>query len=117
MRRSATLRRLSADKRKAVDTCADYLLNYKDMLRYDEYLLEGLPIATGVIEGTCRHLVNDRMDITGARWGLRRAEAILKLRSLHCSKDYEDYWDFYKEQTLRRNHLSQYDNYPLQLAA
>ena len=117
MRRSATLRKLSAEKRKAVDTCAEYLLQYKDMLRYNEYLSKGLPIATGVIEGTCRHLVKDRMDITGARWGLRRAEAILKLRSLHCSKDSEDYWDFYKEQTLRRNHLSQYDNYPLQLAA
>ncbi len=117
MRRSSTLRRFSAEKRKAVDTCADYLLKYKDMLRYDEYLSKGLPIATGVIEGTCRHLVNDRMDITGARWGLRRAEAILKLRSLHCSKDSEVYWDFYKKQTLQRNHLSQYDNYPLQLAA
>jgi hypothetical protein len=60
-----------------VDTCADYLL------KYDEYLAAGLPIATGVIEGACRHLIKDRMDITGARWGLQSAEAILKLRSLH----------------------------------
>lgn len=117
MRRSATLRRLSAGKRKAVDRCADYLLTYKNMLRYDEYLAEGLPIATGVIEGTCRHLVKDRMDITGARWGLQRAEAVLKLRSLHSSKDSENYWDFYKKQTLQRYHLSQYENYPLQKAA
>ncbi len=117
MRRSATLRRLSADKRKAVDRCSDYLLKYKDMLRYDEYLAEGLPIATGVIEGTCRHLVKDRMDITGARWGLRRAEAILKLRSLYSSRDSDDYWNFYKAQTLQRNHLSQYENYPLQKVA
>ncbi|MCP4208110.1 MAG: ISKra4 family transposase [Shimia sp.] len=117
IRRSATLRGLSAKEREAVDECAGYLLNYKDMLKYDEYLAAGLPIATGVIEGTCRHLVNDRMAITGARWRLQRAEAILKLRSLKSSGDSEAYWDFYKDQTSKRNHVSQYDSFPLQEAA
>lgn len=117
IRRSATLRGLSAKEREAVDDCAEYLLNYKDMLKYDEYLAAGLPIATGVIEGACRHLVNDRMDITGARWGLQRAEAILKLRSLKSSGDSKAYWEFYKDQTLTRNHASQYDSFPLQEAA
>jgi hypothetical protein len=117
IRRSATLRGFSAKEREAVDECAGYLLNYKDMLKYDEYLAAGLPIATGVIEGACRHLVNDRMAITGARWGLQRAEAVLKLRSLKSSGDSEAYWDFYKEQTLKRNHASQYESFPLQEAA
>jgi hypothetical protein len=71
MRRSATLRQLSADTRERVDICADYLLKYRDLLRYDEYLAAGLPIATGVIEGACRHLIKDRMDLTGARWERR----------------------------------------------
>ena len=48
----------------------------------------GWPIATGVIEGACRHLVKDRMDITGARWGLPGAEAILKLRALLSNGDF-----------------------------
>jgi hypothetical protein len=117
IRRSATLRGLSEKDREAVDECAEYLLNYKDMLKYNEYLAAGLPIATGVIEGTCRHLVNDRMAITGARWGLQRAEAILKLRSLKSSGDSQAYWDFYRDQTLKRNHASQYDSFPLQEAA
>ena len=117
IRRSATLCGLSAKEREAADQCAEYLLNYKDMLKYDEYLAAGLPIATGVIEGACRHLVKDRMDITGARWGLQRAEAILKLRSLKSSGDSEAYWCFYKEQTLKRNHSAQYDSFPLQEAA
>ena len=94
MRRSATLRGLSSEQRAAVDDCADYLLDYRDMLRYDEYLAQGLPIATGGIEGACRHLVKDRMDLTGARWGLQRAEAVLKLRSLQSSGDADAYWDF-----------------------
>jgi hypothetical protein len=45
IRRSATLRGLTGAKRKAVDTCANYLLKYKQFLRYDEYLAAGLPIA------------------------------------------------------------------------
>ncbi len=113
MRRSATLRELDPNQRVAVDDCADYLLKYKHMLRYDEYLSQGLPIATGVIEGACRHLVNDRMDITGARWGLQRAEAVLKLRSLNSSADADLYWDFYKAQSLHRNHSSRYEGCPL----
>jgi hypothetical protein len=49
--------------RHGVDDCADYLLKYRPYLRYDEYLALGLPISTGVIEGACRHLIKDRMDI------------------------------------------------------
>jgi len=106
MRRSATLRDLCQEERKGIDTCADYLVKYREMLRYDRYLAEGFPIATGVIEGACRHLVKDRMDITGARWRLRSAEAILKLRSLHSSGDTEAYWAFHKAEEQERNHLS-----------
>jgi hypothetical protein len=108
MRRSATLRGLSAKRREAVDTCADYMLNRQSFLRYDIFLAQGFPIATGVIEGACRHLLNDRMDLTGARWRLKRAEAVLKLRSLRSSGDFEAYWVFHKQQELRRNHVSRY---------
>ena len=117
MRRSATFRGLSDGERKAVDDCADYLPTYTNMVRYDEYLAQGLPIATGVIEGACRHLVNDRMDITGARWGLQRAGAVLKLRSLQSTGDADAYWDFFKAQALQRNHASRYEGFPLDEAA
>ena len=117
MRRKATRLELSADERKAVDKCADYFLKYKKLLRYDEYLKQGYPIATGVIEGACRHLIGDRMDITGARWRLSCAEAILKLRSLHVSGDMNAYWAFYKAQSKQRNHASQYADLTLPKAA
>lgn len=117
MRRKATRLGLSADERKAVDKCADYLLKYKELLRCDEYLKQGYPIATGVIEGACRHLIADRMDITGARWRLQCAEAILKLRSLHASGDIEAYWAFYRAQSKERNHAAQYADFTLPMAA
>ncbi len=113
LRRSATLRSLSPEARKPIDTCADYFLKYSYMLRYDQFLAQGFPIATGVIEGACRSLIKDRMDITGARWGLAGAEAVLKLRSLHSSKDFDEYWSYHQVQELDRNHVSHYDSFPL----
>lgn len=61
-------------------------------------------IATGVIEGACRHLINDRLDITGARWCLQGAEAILKLRSIYSSGDFDVYWGFHKQKSLERHY-------------
>ena len=117
IRRSATLRGLSSAARKGVDTCADYLLKYRDYLRYDKNLRQGLPIATGVIEGACRHLIKDRMDVTGARWGLPGAEAILKLRSMRSSGDLDEYWLFHRSRSCERNHCEKYADHQLPRAA
>ena len=112
LRRSATYWKLTGTARKAVDKCADYLQNHAEYLRYQDALSDGLPIATGVIEGTCRHLVKDRMDITGARWGLTGAESVLRLRALKQSGDFEEYWSFHVEQEEIRNHLAGKRNLP-----
>jgi hypothetical protein len=108
IRRSATLRAMAAAERQAVDACADYLLNYSPYLQYDKALAEGVPIATGVIEGACRHLVEDRMNLTGARWSLSGAEAVLRLRALRSSNDFDAYWQFHEKQEYERNHASHY---------
>jgi hypothetical protein len=108
MRRSATLCGLSANTRKPVDICARYLLRHKSYLRYDRYLDQGLPIASGVIEGACRHLVKDRMDVTGARWSLSGAEAVLRLRALRSSHDFDEYWPFHETCEHERTHQARY---------
>ena len=82
IRRQATLGGLDPPERAGADQCAAYLTNKRAYLDYPTALTKGWPIATGVIEGACRHLVKDRMDLTGARWGLDGAEAILKLRAI-----------------------------------
>jgi hypothetical protein len=104
LRRAATRKQLGQNERKPVDKAADYIDNNHERLQYDRALEHGLPIATGVIEGACRHLVKDRMDITGARWGLERAEAILKLRSLKVSGDLPAYLAFHFAQERQRNY-------------
>lgn len=104
IRRSATKRGLRGAARRGADACVEYLVGHRKYLRYRRYLRTGLPIATGVIEGACRHLVRDRMEITGARWSVDGAEAILRLRSLRSSGDFEHYWAFHLQQEQQRNH-------------
>jgi hypothetical protein len=108
IRRKATALELDDKSRENADTCANYLLSKRDYLDYPTALTEGWPIATGVIEGACRHLVKDRLDITGARWSLEGAEAILKLRALRSNGDFDTYWRFHLLREQERIHRSLY---------
>jgi len=92
---------LSGDQRRGVDACIGYLQAKQEFLGYDTALAAGWPIATGVIEGACRHLIGDRLDISGARWGLQGAEAVLKLRAVSTNGDFDRYWHFH---LARENH-------------
>jgi hypothetical protein len=93
---------------KIIRKTLSYLQNKQAWMDYPRALAEGWPIATGVIEGACRHLVQDRMGITGARWGLEGAQAILWLRAINASGDTSAYWDWHISQEHQRNHLSRY---------
>ena len=114
IRRRATTLGLARTKRKKADACATYLTNKAPYLDYPTALAAGWPIATGVIEGTCRYLVADRMDITGARWSVEGAEAVLKLRAVRCNGHWEAYWQFHLNRERHRVHESRYaDGIPL----
>jgi len=101
---------LSKETREPIDKCAKYLHNHSEYLFYNKYLKLGYPIATGMIEGACRYLVKDRMGITGARWGLEGAEAVLKLRSIKISGDFDLYWNFYEKKQYDRNYKVLYQD-------
>ena len=104
IRQTATHRRLTAADRRALDAAVEYLRKNSVYIHYAQFLADGLPIATGVIEGACRHPVQDRMGITGARWGLAVAEAVLKLRAIRTSGDWDDYWRLHLEKEHARNY-------------
>jgi hypothetical protein len=105
-RASARTRHLDlADMDKAVT----YLENNHQHMRYDKALASGWPIATGLIEGSCRYVIEDRFGITGARWSPDGAEDILKIRAVVVNGDLDDYMDYYKARYLQERHLARYD--------
>ena len=117
IRRRASTERLSKQKRLKADACAKYLTNKADHLDYPTALAAGWPVASGVIEGTCRYLVADRMDITGARWSVEGAEAVLKLRAVRANNDFNDYWKFHLNKERHRVHQDRYANEKIPIAA
>jgi hypothetical protein len=96
LRRMATLRRLSGTARREIDTVCGYFTTHAARMQYDRYLAAGCPIATGVIEGACRHLVKDRMERSGMRWTQLHAQAMLDVRAVHQSS----YWDAFHQQRI-----------------
>ena len=106
--RMSAAKRLSTAKQEVVEKSAAYLADRDKYTDYRSYLRKGYPIGTGVIEGACRYLVKDRMDITGARWGLTGAESVLRLRSILKSNDLDAYLKFYISQEYGRNHESRF---------
>ena len=117
IRRRATATRLTKPKRRKADLCATYLVNKAPYLDYPTALAAGWPIATGIIEGACRHLVKDRMDITGARWGLDGAETVLKLRAVRTNGDSPAHWRYDLNQERQRVHQTRYTNSTIPQAA
>jgi len=102
MRQSVTKRGLKGERAKAVLKGAAYFYRNRHRMRYDIYLALGLPIASGAVEGACRHLVKDRMERAGMRWVIPGAEAVLKMRALKLSGDFDTYWQFHIQQDQQR---------------
>lgn len=103
LKAAATRRHLCGKNRKAIDDVCGYFACNANRMRYDEYLRKGYPIASGAVEGACRHLVKDRLERTGMRWVRQGAQAMLNLRSLWINGEWDDYHQHYIEKQL--NHL------------
>lgn len=91
LREMGTKRGLSGAKKQTLAKVCAYLRGNRGRMRYDEYLAKGYPIASGVIEGACRHLVKDRMERAGMHWTPEGAQAMLDVRSTYVNGDWEEY--------------------------
>ncbi len=94
LRVMGTKHHLKGSKKAALTKLCNYLEKNCERMRYDEYLAKGYPIASGVIEGACRHLVKDRMERAGMHWTREGAQAMLDVRSIHVNGDWDRYQTF-----------------------
>jgi hypothetical protein len=113
MRRMARQRTLTGQALQAVTTACNYFEKNAQRMRYDEYLQAGYPIASGVIEGACRHVIKDRMEQGGMRWTLAGAEAMLNVRSVCASSEWENFgtWRQAEEASRVHPHRAMVKNY------
>ena len=97
LKQMATKQDLKGSKSKQLSAVIGYLERNRRFMRYDKYLAAGFPIGSGVAEGACRHLVKDRMELTGMRWRIPGAQAMLNLRAVYLNGD----WDAFQHHRIR----------------
>jgi hypothetical protein len=98
LRKMGTEHGLTASRKRTLTQLCAYLEKNRQRMRYGEYLAAGYPIASGVIEGACRHLVKDRMERAGMHWTPAGAQAMLDVRSVHVDGE----WDAYQAYRIER---------------
>ena len=104
IRRMSKTRHLAAAQRRVVATICNYFQKNKQRMRYDVFLERGYPIASGVIEGACRHVVKDRLERTGMSWTIRGARAMLLLRAIFTTDQWNDYMKYRTQREQQRIH-------------
>jgi hypothetical protein len=107
LRQMATKHHLKGQRRKTVQVTAAYYYRNRARMRYDVYLQNGYPIASGSVEGACKNLVKDRMERSGMRWTPPMAEAVLRLRAVYLSDHFEEYWRYHVDEDQKRLYPSQ----------
>ena len=88
-------------KRENLSKTISYLNNNKERLRYNELRKAGLPIGSGVVEGTIRNLIRQRLDCSGMRRGLDRCEHILHLRCVYLNQQWEMFGSYLERKNIR----------------
>jgi hypothetical protein len=102
LRQMGTKRKLRGKKREKLAKICGYLQNNAHRMRYDLYLAAGYPIASGVIEGACRHFVKDRMERSGMRWTIENAQSMLDVRSTYVNGDWDAFMAYRIEEETQR---------------
>jgi hypothetical protein len=93
---------LSDAARHNLSKVIGYLERNRKHMRYEICLAKGYPIGSGVIEGACRNLINDRLELTGMSWTIQGAESVMRLRAVHINKDWDAFWKRRRASERRR---------------
>ena len=104
LRQSVTQLKLGGSKGTMLTNVAGYLYRIRTRMHYNKYLAQGLPIASGPVKGACKSLIKDRMERSGMRWTEGMAEAIVKLRAMYLSGDFDQYRPFHIQRGRGRLH-------------
>jgi hypothetical protein len=102
LRQIAKNKKTKAAQRTQLHKTANYFERNLPYMDYQTYLAKGYPIASGAIEGACRHFVKDRFELSGMRWLQTGAENLLRLRAVAENDDWDAYYTYRREQRQLR---------------
>ena len=71
----------------------EYFSTNRERMNYPKFRAMGLCVATGVVEGGCKHIIGTRLKRGGMRWSVAGANAIIALRCAVESHRFDDFWE------------------------
>lgn len=80
------------DQDNGLTRCFRYMEKRLDCMDYQKALSKGLPIGSGEIESSHRHVIQKRLKIAGAWWKMKNANAMINLRTTRLNGFWEAYW-------------------------
>jgi hypothetical protein len=79
-------------KKEAVEAGLGYFRTHRARMQYRQFRKKGYFIGSGVIEGSCKCLVNQRCDLAGQRWHPKSAQKLLAIRAAVLDGLHDRYW-------------------------
>ena len=83
---------LTGKKASDLDTALGYFERNAHRMRYAHFKKLGMFIGSGAVEAGCKAIVGQRCKLSGMRWTLAGAHAILTLRCQQASGRWEQTW-------------------------
>jgi hypothetical protein len=88
----------SKGKRQSQHQAIAYLEKRVELMKYGQWREQDLVLASGVVEGAARYVIGERLDQSGMRWIVERAEAVLLLRCIEVNGDWDKFFAWSEQQ-------------------
>ena len=90
---------LAGVKKDELDKALGYFENNAPRMRYKWFRSRGLFVGSGVVEAGCKAVIGQRLKLSGMRWTVAGADAIIALRCREASSHWEQIWQRPRNQT------------------
>jgi len=85
---------LTKNKKEKLQKAITYFTNHHHKMDYKTYIEKGYPVSSALVESNCKHLVKDRMELSGMRWSSKGAQNMMDMRAVKLNGDLPDFINF-----------------------
>lgn len=73
----------------------EYFRKNRQRMQYKTFREQGLPIGSGPVEAACKTIIKARLCCSGMRWSRKRAQGVLRIRTMIKNKRWDVAWKTY----------------------
>ena len=94
---------LNKSKKEKIQKAITYFSNHQHKMDYKTYIQKGYPVSSALVESNCKHLVKDRMELSGMRWSSSGAQNMMDMRAVKLNGDLPNFINFIERKNRKIN--------------